>query len=223
MKSQTTKPGAALSPTANSKANEKSASKLPIAERGQGKQVRKRPAAAAAESAAALKRPAAALKRPASELSLAAEPASLKRPSAAESSEPAAELAAKPAKRPAAADTELDDLDEEGGESEEPDVDEEGESEDHYADADKDPEAAGPSPGSDAPDSEPDSFVKQKQSWVARKAEQLHHECGRTKAQAQKEANDNWLFSKERRLLLDSMTRHERSRRRLKHPEEYTK
>ena len=219
MKSQTTKPGAALSPTANSKANEKSASKLPIAERGQGKQVCKRPAAAAAESAAALKRPAAALKRPASELSLAAEPASLKRPSAAESSEPAAELAAKPAKRPAAADTELDDLDEEGGESEEPDVDEEGESEDYYADADKDPEAA----GSVAPDSEPDSFVKQKQSWVARKAEQLHHECGRTKAQAQKEANDNWLFSKERRLLLDSMPRHERSRRRLWHPEEQRK
>ena len=218
MKSQTTKPGAALSPTANSKANEKSASKLPIAERGQGKQVCKRPAAAAAESAAALKRPAAALKRPASELSLAAEPASLKRPSAAESSEPAAELAAKPAKRPAAADTELDDLDEEG-ESEEPDVDEEGESEDYYADADKDPEAA----GSVAPDSEPDSFVKQKQSWVARKAEQLHHECGRTKAQAQKEANANWLFSKERRLLLDSMPRHERSRRRLWHPEEQRK
>lgn len=209
MKSQTTKPGPALSPTANSKPKEKSASKLPIAERGQGKQMCKRPAAA--ESAAALKRPAAALKRPASEL--AAEPASLKCPSAAESSEPAAELAAKPAKRPAAADTELDDLDEKG-ESEEPVVDEEGESED----AAEDPEAA----GSDAPDSEPlpDSFGKQKQLWVARKAEQLHQECGRTKAQAQKEANDNWMFSKERRLLLDTMPRAERSRRRLKHPEE---
>jgi hypothetical protein len=172
---------------------------------------KRRPAAADSEPAAK----AAALKR-------AAKPAALKRPAAADSAESA--TLKRPAtlklKRPAVtADSERD-AGEEAAESE--------------RDCAFQPDGAEPDsePKSDAADSESEeaaephasgfahSFGDSKNLWVSTKAEQLYGECGRTKQQAQLEANDMWKFSLERRLLVNTMTPSERSKRRLKHPEE---